>query len=106
MLKNINWAPVWHYKLGLLITWASKNQDIGSLSRGQYNSMFWAHDESQDAFDEFSKTGTRKFLLGNVSKSNFWQMYEHMKVCRWIRHDLRKGVLQEFLGYNTMIQSI
>ena len=105
-LKNINWARVCHYKLGLLITWASENWDISSLSWREYNSIVWAHHKSHDVFDEFPKIGTWKFWLGKVSKSDFWQMYGHMKVCRWILHDLRTGILQEFSGYNIMIQSI
>ena len=65
--------------------------------------MVWALDETQDAFGEFLKTGTWEFLLRKVSKSDFWQMYRHKEVCRWIRHDMGTGILQEFLGYNTMM---
>ena len=68
--------------------------------------MFWACDESQGTFGEFPKIGTWKFLLGKVSKSDFWQMYRHKEVRKWIRHDLRTDILQEFLRDNTMIQSI
>ena len=33
-------------------------------------------------------------------------MYGHKKICRWIRHDLRTGTLQELSGYNTGEQTI
>ena len=52
----------------------------------------------------------QKQALGNFNwekcQSNFWQIYKHMKVSRWIRRDLRIGILQDFLGNNTMVQSI
>ena len=103
VLKNINRAQVRHYKLGLLITWASENYGIGYFSWREYNSIVWAHDESQDVFGKFSKIGTWKFWLEKVSKSNFWQMYRHMKVYRWVLHDLRTDILQGFSGHNKMV---
>ena len=106
LLKNINWARFWRYKLGLLITWASKNWDISSLPWGECNSIVWALDESQDAFGKFPKTGTWKFLLGKVSKSDFSQKYGHKDVYKWIHHDLKTGILQEFLGHKIVVQFI
>ena len=68
LLKNINWARVWHYKIGLSITWGSENQDIGSLPWGEHNCMVWAHDESQDTFGEFPKNRHLKILIGKCVK--------------------------------------
>ena len=71
MLKNINWAQVCHYKLGLFATWGSENWDISSLSWREYNSMVWAHDESQDSFGKFPKIGTWKVLTEQCVKKWF-----------------------------------
>jgi len=71
VLKNINWARVCHYKLGLFATWGSENWDISSFSWEQYNCMVWAHDESQDTFGEFPKIGTWKVLTEQCVKKWF-----------------------------------
>ena len=46
------------------------------------------------------KQALGNFKLGIVSKSDFWETDGHNKVCRWIYHDLKIGILQGFLGHD------
>ena len=111
VLKNINWARVCHYKLGLFATWGSENWDISSLSWGQYNSMIWAHDESQDTFGEFLKTGTWKVWTEQCVKKWFLangRTSESMQVdSSWLENWHTSKIFRiEYRGTNHLIASI